>query len=72
MFRYLILVLAALCVFFPDVSAQSIIRGKIFDKNGETLIGAAISLKEDQNIGTVTDFDGNYELSVPELSLIHI
>ncbi len=66
MFRYLILVLAALCVFFPDVSAQSIIRGKIFDKNGETLIGAAISLKEDQNIGTVTDFDGNYELSVPE------
>ncbi|MBK8548138.1 MAG: carboxypeptidase-like regulatory domain-containing protein [Saprospiraceae bacterium] len=66
MFRYIILVLAALCVFFPDVNAQSIIRGKIFDKNGETLIGAAISLNEDQNRGTVTDSDGSYELSVPE------
>lgn len=41
------------------------INGMVIDGNGEPLIGASI-LVEGQNTGTVTDFDGNFELAVPE------
>ena len=38
------------------------IRGQILDANGETMIGANIYL-EGQDIGAVTDFDGNYVIN---------
>jgi iron complex outermembrane receptor protein len=42
--------------------AQAVIRGQVTDKiNGETLIGASILLKGSTS-GTVTDFDGFFEL----------
>jgi len=44
--------------------AQNILRGKIFDKNtGESLIGATIIYGK--GMGTATDFDGNYSISLP-------
>jgi len=42
--------------------AQSTIRGKVTDPNGETLIGATVVLKDDRSIGVTTDLDGNYSL----------
>lgn len=45
---------------------QGTIRGKIADENGETLIGVTIVLKSNKSIGTVTDFDGNYSLKLPD------
>jgi len=44
---------------------QGIIRGKITDENGETVIGASINLKSNNAIRTMTDFDGNYSLKIP-------
>lgn len=64
MSRQFILVLAVLLTICSEVYTQGMLRGKIFDTNGESLIGATISLKMDQNIGAITDFDGNYELSI--------
>ena len=44
---------------------DGIIRGKVIDKGtGEELIGATIYL-EGTNIGTTTDFDGNFSLITP-------
>src|SRR5262245_33725166 len=43
---------------------QGTVRGKITDQNGETVIGAAIVLKDNRSVGTVTDFDGNYSLKI--------
>lgn len=42
-----------------------IIKGKVIDEKGETLIGVSILVKG-TTIGTVTDFDGNFSLEVPQ------
>ena len=40
------------------------ITGVVTDDRGEPLIGATVAV-EGTNIGTVTDFDGKYELTIP-------
>jgi len=45
-----------------DLSNQ--VRGKVTDTSGEALIGAAITIKG-TTIGTVSDIDGNFSLSIP-------
>jgi TonB-dependent starch-binding outer membrane protein SusC len=44
--------------------AQRMITGKVTDASGEPLIGANVVAKEDANIGTITDVDGNFTLNV--------
>lgn len=52
-----------------DLGAQDIngrtLRGTIVDEAGEPVIGATVSIKG-STIGTVSDIDGTYELTVPE------
>jgi iron complex outermembrane recepter protein len=48
--------------------SQITIRGEVLDEGtGEALIGANVVLKSDPTIGTVTDFDGTFELKVDQL-----
>ena len=57
-----ILLLIVILSFTSD--AQTILRGKVTDKNtGESLIGATIVYGK--GMGTATDFDGNYSISLP-------
>lgn len=42
-----------------------LVKGKVLDANDEPLIGAAIVLKGNTNVGTVADFDGNFSIEVP-------
>ncbi|PIB38448.1 SusC/RagA family TonB-linked outer membrane protein [Maribacter sp. 4G9] len=44
---------------------QTTIAGTILDNNGVPLLGATIWVKG-TNVGTITDFDGNFGLVVPE------
>ncbi|MFZ4561601.1 MAG: carboxypeptidase-like regulatory domain-containing protein, partial [Saprospiraceae bacterium] len=56
-----------LVLFFTVVGstwAQRTITGKVTDTGGEPLIGASI-LAKGTTVGTVTDLDGAYSLSVP-------
>lgn len=48
-----------------ELSAQVSISGKVTSTDGEPLIGASIVV-QGTSTGTVTDIDGNYEISVPE------
>jgi len=49
------------------IFAQNEMRGKLVDaETGETLIGAAVYLENNNRIGTVTDFDGNFILALEE------
>ena len=41
------------------------VTGHVVDENGEPVIGASVVVKG-TTIGTVTDFDGNFVLEVPE------
>ncbi|HAR38481.1 MAG TPA: SusC/RagA family protein [Porphyromonadaceae bacterium] len=47
--------------------AQVNVRGKVVDATGETLIGVNVVLKNTRQ-GTVTDIDGEFNLSVPSTS----
>lgn len=57
------------CIAFLFLSvttfSQRTISGTVFDDTGETLIGANILIKG-TTTGTITDFDGKFELTVPE------
>ena len=44
------------------------IKGTVVDSNGEALIGASVVVKGNTSVGTITDFDGNFSLSVPSES----
>ncbi len=46
--------------------SQGIIRGKVSDKTGETLIGVPIVLKSNRSVGVTTDLDGNYSLKIKD------
>lgn len=41
------------------------VKGVVVDSNGETIIGASVTIKGQNSIGTITDIDGNFVLTVP-------
>ena len=49
-----------------NAQAQNIqVKGNLVDGTGEPLIGATVKLKGNASVGAVTDFDGNFSISVP-------
>jgi TonB-linked SusC/RagA family outer membrane protein len=41
------------------------VSGQVVDQEGEPLIGATVKLKGSTSHGTVTDYDGNFQIEVP-------
>ena len=61
---------AALCLVgaFCSLNAQAqkiLVKGNLVDGTGEPLIGATVKVKGNAGVGAVTDFDGNFSISVP-------
>ena len=49
-----------------NAQAQKIqVKGNLVDGTGEPLIGATVKVKGNAGVGAVTDFDGNFIISVP-------
>lgn len=67
------LVIGLLALLMPMiVLAQDItVQGTVTDEAGETLIGATVQQKGTSN-GTVTDFDGNFTLTVPTNAILSV
>ncbi|MBL0259534.1 MAG: SusC/RagA family TonB-linked outer membrane protein [Saprospiraceae bacterium] len=59
------LIFFSLLLFALTAHAQRVIKGTITDKKGDPVIGANVVAKG-TTVGTVTDIDGRYMLSVPE------
>ena len=49
---------------------QITVTGKVTDQNSISLIGVAIIVKGQTNIGTITDTEGNYKITVPSHSTL--
>jgi outer membrane receptor protein involved in Fe transport len=62
---------AYLCIFFcwySESFGQNKIQGVVLDKTtGETVIGASVMVKDNPSIGSVTDYDGIFSISTPNL-----
>ena len=49
-----------------NVYAQNIIvTGTVLDSTGEPVIGANVKVAGNSSVGTITDFEGNFSLSLP-------
>ena len=61
-----------LMAFVLQMQAQGGIKvkGTVVDNNAEPLIGASVVVKGNTSLGTVTDFDGNFALTVPSESTV--
>ncbi len=64
----LLMFVSVLSVAAQDVTASGVVSDKT---TGETLIGAKV-LQKGTNNGTITNFDGNFSLSVPLNSVLEI
>jgi len=58
------LFLSLLFISIGIATAQTQVRGVVVDETGEPVVGATILIKGTSQ-GTVTDFDGNFALTVP-------
>ena len=58
----------SLMVFFaiPALAQNQTVTGTVVDETGEPIIGASVVVDGQKGVGTITDFDGNYSLSVPK------
>lgn len=61
--RFCILFLA--CLFTALAHAQFRAAGTITDKSGEPIIGASVTLKKNSSVGTISDLDGKFAVTVP-------
>ncbi|MCR4769104.1 MAG: TonB-dependent receptor [Bacteroidaceae bacterium] len=61
-FRRFLMMSLVLCMMPLAMSAQNVIKGIVKDNNGEPIIGAAVIEVGNPNHGTVTNYDGNFEL----------
>ncbi|MBR3647046.1 MAG: TonB-dependent receptor [Paludibacteraceae bacterium] len=57
--------LFSLLLLVASAAEAKIITGVVTDQTGETVISASVVVKG-TTIGTVTDFDGNYSIDVPD------
>ena len=58
--------------FCTTMQAQTgiTVTGNVTDNSAEPLIGASVIVKGNASLGTVTDFDGNFQLKVPSESTV--
>ncbi len=68
--------LCLLAAFFvlapPEVLAQTIAKGQVLDSTGEPVIGATVVEKGDPKNAAVTDFDGNFSLTLKKAKVVVI
>ena len=68
--------LCLLAAFFvlapPEVIAQGVAKGQVFDSTGEPVIGATVTEKGDPKNAAITDFDGNFTLNLKKSKTVII
>lgn len=66
-------IVAMLMFVVLPISAQNVtVKGTVLDSNGEPIIGANVTVVGNKSLGTITDFDGNFNLSAPATSTLEI
>lgn len=58
-----------LCFLSVVALAQTKVVGVVLDEAGEPVIGASIKDVKNPQVGTVTDIDGNFTLTLPQFGI---
>lgn len=56
-----------MCSFLISFAQQAVVTGEVRDASKEPVIGATVQVKNVPGGGTITDVDGNFRLSVPDV-----
>lgn len=56
--------LAILLLMSSSVFAQSLLKGKVTDQNGQPIVGATVIIHQNQS-STITKSDGSYQITLP-------
>ena len=66
------LFLSGMVMFFGvETFAQNVtVKGKVSDSNGEPIIGVTVMLNGNNTVGSLTDANGNYSITVPANSTL--
>lgn len=69
--KRLTLALLGLVLAFGAAIAQNRpVKGTVIDQNGDPVVGASVVVKDNATVGTVTNIDGQFTLSVPAAAKI--
>lgn len=66
----LILFLMVLTPMYAQTSRN--ISGQVVDELGEAIIGANVTVVGNKSLGTITDIDGNFTLTVTEGAILEV
>lgn len=64
-FLIVCMLLSSLAIF---AQSEITVKGTVLYDNDEPVIGANVVVKENRSIGTITDIDGNFQLTIPSTS----
>ncbi|MGN1375893.1 MAG: SusC/RagA family TonB-linked outer membrane protein, partial [Prevotella sp.] len=56
----------------PTFAQNQTVKGTVLDERGESVIGASVQIKGSKAAGTITDLDGNFQISVPKGSKLQV
>ncbi|MBN2743701.1 MAG: TonB-dependent receptor [Marinilabiliaceae bacterium] len=62
-----VFMLVGLCAM---AQKQTTVQGKVVDANGEPLFGVTLVLKNNSGVGTVTDVNGNFSLTIDDKNTV--
>jgi hypothetical protein len=62
--KKLLLLLFTVLLTTSSMMAQRMVHGTVTDDSGSTLIGASVVVKDNPNVGTITDLDGKFKLKI--------
>ncbi|MCC8187485.1 MAG: TonB-dependent receptor [Bacteroides sp.] len=71
-YRAILPLLLGLFLSLGAYAQQVSVRGHVKDTFGDPVIGANVVVKDNSTIGTITDLDGNFTLSVPANSVLQV
>ncbi|MDR0895244.1 MAG: TonB-dependent receptor [Prevotellaceae bacterium] len=72
MMKHYILGTLFACLSLVTFAQQRTVTGTVKDQTGEPIIGAAVTVKDSPSVGTVTNVEGTFTLSVPPQSTLTI
>lgn len=58
-------IVMVLAMAFPALAENVVVTGTVYDSDGETAIGASVTVQGVPGVGAATDIDGNFRISVP-------